>query len=273
MSPTDLRHGTEAGHEQHRRDKEAPCDACKRADILASRRRSKRRAMGHAYTVDAAPAVNRLRMWRQGGASGNDICRHIGLSDSRVWELLNDPPLVIYTRTANTILTAQGWPVTSLGITRRVRALSRIGYSAQRIADAAGVHLDTVIDARRTVREFVAVKVRDGILAAYDQLADTPAVGEAERDRAGITRTRNHAARAGWPPPLAWDDIDNPHEQPDPGWSEYSKQHGRPMANTVEDFEWLVSQGCSNEQAAAQIGVSLATVESYRTKLAKEMAA
>jgi hypothetical protein len=273
MSPTDRRHGTEAGHEQHRRDNEPPCDPCRRADVLASRRRSKRKAMGYVYTVDSAPAVNRLRMWRQGGASGNDISRHVGLSDSRAWELLNDPPLVIYKRTADAILTTEGWPVTPLGITRRVRALSRLGYSAQKIAEAAGVHLDTVIDARRTVREFVALKVRDGILEAYERLSGTIPASNGERDRAGITRTRNHAARAGWLPPLAWDDVDNPHEQPDAGWTEYSKQHGRPRANTIEDFDWLVSQGSSAEQAAAQIGVSLRTVEAYRQQLGKGAAA
>lgn len=214
MLPDDPRHGTEAGHEQHCRHGERPCEPCYMAKLIAGRRRNKRKTMGYAYMVDPAPAVERLRIWRSGGASYGDISDLTGVEEGRLWEIFNDGSPRIYTRTANAILNTEGWPVTAKTITRRVRALVRLGWTAPRIAAACNVHHDTIIDIRRREPEFLSRKVKDGILKGYSALSMRIPEASSKQELAGISRARNYAARMNWPAPLAWDDIDDPTEQP-----------------------------------------------------------
>lgn len=214
MLPEDERHGAERGYEQHVRDGEDPCADCYQAKLLAARRRRKRQQMGHRYTVPSTKARARLDRWRAGGASYGDIADHTGLEEGRCWEILNDGAPTIYTRTALRIMAATGWPVTTLGITRRVRALVRIGWTVPHIAEACGVHHDTILDIRRRRPEFVSRRVRDAIVAGYETLSMRLPQPQSKQDRAGVTRARNHATRSGWFPPLAWNDIDDPDERP-----------------------------------------------------------
>lgn len=214
MSPDDPRHGSEAGYEQHVRDSEDPCAGCHQGKLLAGRRRSKRKEMGYRFTVPSDAARARITKWRAGGASYGDIADHTGLEEGRCWEIDNDGAPRVYTRTAARILKANGWPVTALGITRRVRALVRIGWAIPHIAEACGTSHDTILDIRRRQPEFISRKVRDGILAGYEQLAMQLPEPTSKQGKAGVSRARNHATRMGWLPPLAWDDIDDPNERP-----------------------------------------------------------
>lgn len=97
--------------------------------------------------------------------------------------------------------------VSALGTQRRLQALRALGWSLDDIAVACGY---TGGGAFRyllksdTVTRATAAKVA----AVYEQLALTTPTSH----RAPFCR--RHAARQGWPPPLAWDDIDNPDEQP-----------------------------------------------------------
>lgn len=209
MSPDDKRHGTEAGHEQHCRDDEDPCEPCYTAKLIAGRRRNKRKTMGYRYTVPADRALDRLREWRAIGASYGEIADHCGVEESRVWEILNGPHPVVYTRTANAILRTAGWPVTAASVTRRVRALARLGWTIPRIAKACGVDHDTILHIRRRERDFLSRKVREGVVRGYETLANQLPTGATQQERAGITRARNYAERAGWPSPWAFDDIDD----------------------------------------------------------------
>jgi hypothetical protein len=214
MDDHDPRHGTEAGHEQHCRDDEQPCEPCHEAKILASRRRTKRKTMGYRYTVPAGPARARLQQWRDGGATYGEIADHTGVEESRIWEILNNPTAIVYTRTSRTILNTNGWPVTAASLTRRVRALCRLGWSIPKIAEACGAHHDTILAIRARQPQFASRKVRDGIVAGYAASAMTIPEATSGRDQAGITRARNHAERMGWAPPLAYDDIDDPAARP-----------------------------------------------------------
>lgn len=224
MSPNDPRHGTEAGNEQHHRDGERPCADCREAKLRAARRRYKRKAMGHRYTVPSARVIARLRAWRAAGATYGDIAGHTGVHEGRLWELINTPPQTVYARTAVSVLGADGWPVTSQSLTRRVRALARVGYSNAAIAAAAGVGEDTIADVRREARQFVALHVRAGILTAYQELADTEAPEESLREKRGASRVRRYAEQQGWAAPANWNDIDDLTESPDPGWSHRTRR-------------------------------------------------
>jgi len=103
---------------------------------------------------------------------------------------------------------AAGRPFTvpTIGTTRRIRALMRLGWRSIDIAHAAGWQSGeavTVLIGRSFVNHRTAQRIR----AAYGQLS---------MSRGPSEQTRRRAERAGWPPPLAWDDdtIDDPAARP-----------------------------------------------------------
>lgn len=96
--------------------------------------------------------------------------------------------------------------IDATGTVRRIRALQALGWRYRDIDEAAGyggrnwahnlttqgrVHLDTA----------------EKVDLVYRRLGMTPGPSD---------RVRRHALKMGWPPPLAWDDIDT-DEQPDFG--------------------------------------------------------
>jgi len=101
---------------------------------------------------------------------------------------------------AHAIVTMQPPTAGQVGATvtrRQLRALARIGHGLQTVSTASGVGFSTLAMARRgNVR--VSAKIARLVDAAYDRLAMTPG----DDDQA-----RNHAAKQGWPAPMAWDDI------------------------------------------------------------------
>lgn len=107
--------------------------------------------------------------------------------------------------------TGQRRVVPSYRAVRRIHALQALGYSGRVIAEAAGLVTKTVYDislerstnTRRTHFEAIA--------AAYERLAGTVPTGRY------VGRNRRYAERKGWPPPLAWDDIDDISETGAPG--------------------------------------------------------
>lgn len=250
----DSRHGSEAGHEQHMRDNETPCPPCREAKLRASRRRSKRKQQGHRYTVPTGDLTRRLEDWRAAGATYGEIADHLGIVESRVWEIINDAPERIYTRTAVAIVSADGMPVTTVGVTRRIQALTWMGYSANRIADAAGCHLDTIRDARHEPRTFLARKVRDGVARAYEELHMHAATATTQQERAGVTRSANMARRNGWAAPMAWECIDDQRETP--MWGADGRRR-----NLLQGWRELEAAGESIELAAVRLGVTVGAIE------------
>lgn len=219
MSPDDPRHGTEAGHEQHCRDGEKPCGACKTAKLRASRRRSKRKTMGYAYRLPIGQTNHaKIAEARRRGYALDSLATTIGISPSMVWHIATEGPgRVVAVRTWKAVRAAKlPNPLTPTGCTRRLRALTWLGYSASAIAEASRVHQDTIIDATKGTRDFMALRVMQAIANAYDELSMTPANPSTQQQRAGATRARNLARRSGYLPPLAWDDevIDNPDSTP-----------------------------------------------------------
>lgn len=95
--------------------------------------------------------------------------------------------------------------VAALGSRRRVQSLAAIGWPKCEIASRIGErtkHLSQFLQ-NNQIR---ADKVRR-IKAVFDELCTTPGPSE---------KSRRYAQRAGWPPPLAWDDdtIDDPKAKP-----------------------------------------------------------
>lgn len=100
--------------------------------------------------------------------------------------------------------------IDSTGTMRRLQALAAIGWAAPALATRTGHTRIAIQHWRRGRLPRVHRHTHQLIADLYNQLWDTPG---------GSTYTRRHAARAGWAPPLAWDDqsIDDPTAHPDRG--------------------------------------------------------
>ncbi|MAE64129.1 MAG: hypothetical protein CMJ18_07620 [Phycisphaeraceae bacterium] len=95
-------------------------------------------------------------------------------------------------------------------VMRRIQALQAIGWSVPKMAEASEGRMSfkTIYGFART--EYVWVSTFKDVDWLYRRLMlIAPAASSP-----GVTRAKRHAARMGWPPPLAWDDIDDEDEQP-----------------------------------------------------------
>lgn len=146
--------------------------------------------------------------------------------------------------------------VPSIGTVRRVRALMALGWRGPEIADAAGVSINTLRSIDYHGSTVVLAETARLVAMAYDRLSMTVPEG------AYANRTRILAAHRGWHPPLAWDDIDNPDEEP--RTTAPNGGRGRPenLPALVEDFDWLISQGESEHAAAERLGIK--RLDSFR---------
>lgn len=93
----------------------------------------------------------------------------------------------------------------SLGTIRRIRALQAIGWPLHEIAAACGLARRHESVKSILGRKYVTPRTAAVVAAAYKRLHMTTGPSQTT-----ATRARN----AGHPPPLAWDDIDNPAEVP-----------------------------------------------------------
>lgn len=195
----------------------------------------------------------------------------------------NNTPLCVPCRTAQadwmrhyrTRLYLNGGPLTvdATGTRRRLRALACNGWTNDLLAARLGVSGSAV--RAWTYNERVRRSTVARVAALYDQLWDQPGAS---------SRTAARAARAGWAPPLAWDDdtIDDPASRPDRGhglpaaFDEIAVQRAmrgdravrlRPVER-AEVVRRLTAVGLSATQIADRLGASSRTVVRARTRRA-----
>jgi hypothetical protein len=201
MSPDDPRHGTPAGSSAHRRAGERACLPCR---VAKSRSDKQRRVKGssHVPLGERAWAIVRDNPLHVVG-------RATGISECALRNMVERQGLLKVTRdTKRRILTAR--LVTDEGLRRRVRALCALGWSAREIARAANVNVHNVLTLRDgRPRKYVRREFQQAILDTYERMQMTTPP-PSRWATAQIMRAR----RNGWAPPLAWDDIDDPHERP-----------------------------------------------------------
>lgn len=193
-----------------------------------------------------------LAHWRD----GEKVCAECGSAATRYMK-----------RRRLAIQNGEPLSIPRLGSQRRIQALMTLGWTHADIARACG------LADRKSVRRIlcggergVYRKTASAIAAAYDAMS--MAVPEMTSVR---SRAKNMALRAGYAPPLAWNDIDDPNERPDLGVIQHIHR-GRPIAHTLEDYDFLISCGESKEQALARLGVTGEAIEVARRR-AKERAA
>lgn len=137
--------------------------------------------------------------------------------------------------------------VPSIGAIRRIRALQAIGWDLARIAAAGGwAAKGNVLSILK--QDTILASTHDRIDAAYEALSGTPGPS---------IRSRRRGEREGWAPPLAWDDIDSPTEQPS-GVAASVVVHERSVR--AERIRRMAARGMNDRQIAAELGLSRWTV-------------
>ena len=237
MQADDPRHGTYAGYIAHRNEGSDKCAPCR----LAERRYRKRYELNKGATMtrlgEAAHAVI-LR------SETMALARETGVSSSGIRRLKRGGPDTRVRAETRAAIEAAA-TVSLLGARRRLQALAVLGWSLPEIAKLAGIHQHNLGEIRNGNRKhYCRAGVADRIAAAYDELhMRLPEPGR------GPTWTRQYAARHGWVPPLAWDDIDNPDEKP----AGTSRKTYR-SAELVAEWEHLRRAGVPIHEAARRLG-------------------
>jgi hypothetical protein len=145
--------------------------------------------------------------------------------------------------------------IDSTGTQRRLQALVALGWNWRLL----GKHLETdawvVQQWAERDHAYVFTKTAERVADLYERLSMQFPPETTGLERGSAKRARGRAQRMGWPPPLAWDAIDDPTEQP----------RGVRVEGKRRDLlaEWhdLRDAGESIEQAAVRLGVTVGAIE------------
>jgi transcriptional regulator with XRE-family HTH domain len=268
-SPLPPEHGTRAGYRNG-----CHCDPCRQADRDYARTRYRLKAYGRWRPfTDATPVREHVRRLMAQGVGAARVAALAGVPHSSVGRLLygrpahcEPPSRRIRTPTATRLLAvrysqaalAPGAVMDAAGTLRRLQALVAIGWSGPALAGRLGIesaHLSRILRGRPAVSAGTARRAR----ALYDKLWDQPPPQHTRGERISAARARAHAARQGWPPPLAWDDddIDDPGASPQP-WHRPTRH---PSSDLAAEAGELAAWGYTRTQAAERIGVSRTTLD------------
>lgn len=157
--------------------------------------------------LDAADTKAQLHRLHNAGWAWEAIAEEAGLTSNGLY-YLRDGARYVRAFTAKVIqdipLDGGSGLVPAVGLRRRIEALAVNGWSQAECARRIGIGRWVLWQWANGER----VKLRNAQLVyrLFDELC--MAQGPSER-------TRRMAIEAGWLPPLAWDDIDNPNENPD----------------------------------------------------------
>lgn len=206
IAADDERHGSYAGAIQHWRAGETACEPCK----AAARRDGKRRDLAHlAGRPPMVPLGERAHQIVT-SSPRNQMAAATGMSVHRLIRYDRGGPDFVVRRETRARILAFRLVWTPVGIQRRLQALSRLGWSMKVIADETGINLGSLCRLRRNPDvKFVRRTIADAILAAWDRHCDTTAPSSHSS-----RETVAEAVRRGWLPPAAWEDIDDPDEDP-----------------------------------------------------------
>ena len=136
-----------------------------------------------------------------------------------------------------------GRVVNAVGTRRRIQALVAIGWPLHTLADKLGCSYSALWQHTRV--DSVVASTAASVDALYLQLHLTRGPSE---------RSRRRALRQGWVPPLAWDCIDDPDEQPDLGAD--SK-----LSFPERYLELREHVGLNHQQIADVMGIELDSLE------------
>ena len=147
--------------------------------------------------------------------------------------------------------------VLNVGGRRRIQALLVMGWRHQDLAPMLGMNTSNII---HQPGDWFTKRKHDAIKELYDRLWDKRGPATA--------LSINRIAKAGYAPPLAWDDetIDDPNTQPNLGAKVYAQgrapENALKKANAViEDTEYLLDAGHGWVEIPARLGTTADALE------------
>jgi hypothetical protein len=217
-------HGTRAAYVKDR----CHCTACTAANTAASHNTAREQTFGRWNPfIDVTAARDHIDLLRRAHLGYEQIARLAGTSFTHIREIAgtvarsgNRPPITqIRQDLANRIIAITPDPanrapqsqVDALGTRRRLQALVAIGWPTDTLAARIG---RTPTNLRRTMTgATVTARTAQIVDDLYNELWDQQPPHATQPERDAAAEARQTAAQQGWPPPLAWDDIDT---DPDP---------------------------------------------------------
>ncbi|MEV4970617.1 hypothetical protein [Streptomyces scopuliridis] len=193
--------------------KACPCRPCRDAENAYDKRRRFLNETGRAVRVDSTPVTAHLKALFADGAGWDPLVAVTGCSSSTLVAILHGQRPKISRRVASQILAVNAQDaipprqrIPGIGSVRRCRGLIAAGHRVLDITESSPLDNSTVRYLINSAPERVTLPTAAGVLAACAQLAK----------RSGTSRrSLNRAAREGWAPLAAWDDIDDLNAQPD----------------------------------------------------------
>ncbi len=232
------RHGTRTAYVKDR----CRCPGCRGANSAASRAAYRDRTLGRPpLLIDAAPARAHIGALRAAGIGVNQIARLTGLAPSHIRDVGHHessgaaPTRRIRPDTATRLLAitatdtnrAPGSHVTATGTRRRLHALVATGWTPARLATELG--RDTANLRRSMTSTQVTARTATQVADLYERLWNTAPPHATDTERAAIQTARGLAARHGWSPPMAWDDIDTDPHPRQPAKERHAAQLGEDL--------------------------------------------
>lgn len=246
------------------------CDPCRDAKRAYESERRRRKAYGHEPYVDARPAAEHVRALMAADMGWKRVAAAAGIAESNVYVLLygrpdrngGKPRTKARKATVDAILAV---PMPGLddyadhalrpavGTRRRLQALQSVGWSVAKIAERSGVERQALDGALNGRHWYITAAHARAVRDAYDALWDTAPPEDAHQDKIAAARSRNKAARAGWPMPLELEliDVDDP-TAPEPVRASAAEM---PHADDrLDEWLFLVRSGETLERAARRVG-------------------
>ena len=202
------------------------CNPCKKAQADANRYYDRRKVQEKwgavpPLLVDSEPSRRHVQALMAGGMGQRRISEESGVSVAVIHRLMgwctSRPANKVHPETeaklfaCNPFALADGAKIPAGPAARKVQALLAIGWPRLAQAGHIGVTPSNFVYADWDDSHTITVRRDRDIDQMYRQLCMTPGTS---------VRARNEGTRKGWPPPLAWDDIDlgtlaDEHDQDD----------------------------------------------------------
>lgn len=214
---------------------------------------------GQRRRTDATQTRHHIERLIAHGWTQAQIARTAGL----VHHLISDVRYgkeTISTKTAYAVLSVPLGPppadtrdVDATGTIRRLRALVAIGWPIDQLAPQVGIFPTALGNIARGELAHVRATTADTVALHYQHLVRRPGPSN---------RSRILARKKGWHGPAAWDDIDNPDEQPDldPPADELDLKRNDLAAHRRAEIEHLDSFGLPVLDIAARLDIAESTV-------------
>lgn len=259
-------HGSRTTYVVHR----CRCAACREDNRVKQREQHLAKVYGrYDKLVDAEPVRQHVRSLMAQGMGWRRVAEVAGVAESSLYCLLHGkypdepehpahrpPRKQVLRANAEKLLAVQldlagGQRVDATGTRRRVQALAARGWSLARIGARLGIrrcnmHLHE--DRWPQVTVATARAVRD----LYEELWDVEPPTSTHGERIARSRALNAARRAGWAPPLAWDEgaIDDPTATP------ATETHRGDRGVHPDDILHMAAWATDLDDLARQLGIT-----------------